>query len=92
MSYNCHAEYLGDGRLRIKQKDFDRLYRAFVLARDGGRCRYCDSGSDLSLDHLRPPRMGGGHGPENLVTACRSCNSRKGSRTPEQAGMALVAA
>lgn len=27
---------------------------------------------------------------DNLVTACRSCNSSKGSRTPEQAGMTLV--
>jgi 5-methylcytosine-specific restriction endonuclease McrA len=26
----------------------------------------------------------------NVVTACRSCNERKGSRLPEEAGMELV--
>ena len=26
----------------------------------------------------------------NVVTACRACNHRKSSRTPEQAGMALL--
>ena len=25
-----------------------------------------------------------------MVTACRSCNQRKGNRTPEQAGMPLL--
>jgi 5-methylcytosine-specific restriction endonuclease McrA len=26
---------------------------------------------------------------DNLVTACRPCNKRKGGKTPEQAGMVL---
>ena len=30
--------------------------------------------------------------PENLVTACVRCNTRKGSRTPEEARMPLLTA
>lgn len=65
-------------------------HRTTVYYRDGRRCRYCAASSNLSLDHLLPPRMGGTHEPSNLVTCCRLCNSRKGSRTPEQAGMVLL--
>ena len=36
--------------------------------------------SDLCLDHLIPRMRGGPDSPENLVTACRSCNSSKGGR------------
>ncbi len=65
-------------------------HRKAVYSRDGGRCRYCQAAENLSIDHLCPPRLGGTHALENLVTACRPCNSKKGSRTPEQAGMHLL--
>ena len=34
--------------------------------------------------------MGGTKTWENIVTCCVSCNHRKGGRTPEKAGMALI--
>ena len=43
-------------------------------------CCYCGATSDLCLDHLIPRMRGGPDSPENLVTACRSCNSSKGGR------------
>lgn len=61
----------------------------FVYARDGKRCRYCGSTDRLSIDHLIPRCQGGTDHESNLVVACRTCNSRKGGRTPEQAGMVL---
>lgn len=64
-----------------------RRHRRRVLARDGGACRYCGATEDLTLDHVIPKSRRGAHDPANLVTACRSCNSKKGARTPDEAGM-----
>jgi len=61
-----------------------------VYERDGARCRYCGATERLSVDHVVPRCQGGGDEPENLVVACKSCNSRKGGRTPQQAGMVLL--
>ncbi len=43
-------------------------------------CCYCGSTDNLCMDHMIPKTHGGTDNPENLVTACRSCNSSKGSR------------
>ena len=70
-----------------------RFNRRNVFARDGNRCQYCGkrfATSELSLDHVRPRSQGGEMGWENIVCCCVGCNSRKGGRTPEQAGMRLV--
>lgn len=65
-----------------------RVARPAILARDGGACRYCGAAAD-TVDHI-VPRCQGGHDREtNLASACRRCNTRKGGRTPAQAGMAL---
>ena len=42
------------------------------------------------MEHIIPLSRGGRQSWMNLVTACRSCNTRKGSRTPQQAGMPLL--
>jgi HNH endonuclease len=44
-----------------------------------GLCHYCGDDSNLSLDHLIPQFRNGEHSANNLVEACRSCNSSKGS-------------
>lgn len=46
----------------------------------GQRCNYCGSGDNLSLDHIFPIKYGGRDNPENLVLACRTCNSSKGKK------------
>jgi hypothetical protein len=43
-------------------------------------CCYCGSRELLSIDHLIPTKRGGEHSGENLVWACRTCNSAKGAR------------
>lgn len=60
--------------------------RGNILHRDGYRCVYCGSGEKLCVDHAMPVQLGGGDDPDNLVTACKQCNSGKAGRTPEQAG------
>src|SRR2546422_5771096 len=49
-----------------------------VFERDGYTCSFCGSQDDLTLDHYVALSLGGTHDESNLVTACRSCNGRKG--------------
>lgn len=64
------------------------LNRKAVFARDRHRCQYCGTSAE-NLDHVMPRSRGGDHTWENVVAACRSCNTRKGDRTPDEAGMQL---
>lgn len=75
-----------------KRKPIPAKLRTQVFERDAYRCRYCRSYESLSLDHVVPVVAGGTNTEENLVAACRACNSRKHGRTPEQAGMTLLPA
>ena len=43
-------------------------------------CCYCGSKVKLHMDHLIPQIKGGGDNADNLVWACRSCNSSKRER------------
>lgn len=64
-----------------------------VFARDEYRCQYCGhvfKRKELSRDHVYPKRLGGQMTWNNVASACRKCNGRKGGRTPEQAGMRLL--
>lgn len=66
------------------------LSRQNIFKRDGGKCQYCSSTRDLTLDHVIPRSRGGKSSWDNLVTACKSCNSKKGDFTPEEANMPLL--
>jgi len=65
------------------------LTRQNLFKRDGNECLYCGSRGDLTLDHVMPKSRGGTTTWSNLVTACKRCNSIKGSNTPEEADMPL---
>jgi len=67
------------------------LNRKNVFRRDNFQCQYCGSAErQLTIDHMIPRSQGGEDSWENLVTACGPCNSRKGNRTPQEAGMHLL--
>lgn len=65
------------------------LTRQNVFKRDRFSCQYCGSGKNLTLDHIMPRSRGGQSSWSNLVAACRRCNTVKGDRTPEEAGLFL---
>jgi 5-methylcytosine-specific restriction endonuclease McrA len=70
-----------------------KVSRQNVFARDRFRCGYCGrpgAFEELTYDHVVPRARGGKTVWENVVTACRACNSKKGDRTPEQAAMPLL--
>jgi 5-methylcytosine-specific restriction endonuclease McrA len=69
------------------------LSRKNILMRDRYTCQYCQRtmpSGELTLDHVVPRARHGETTWENLVACCHTCNNRKGSRTPEEAGMRLV--
>lgn len=65
------------------------LSRKNILRRDGHRCQYCGTSSNLTVDHMMPRSRGGEDTWENLVTACIKCNNKKGDRTPEESKLSL---
>jgi len=77
-------------RLRIYQRDNYTCWycgRRLVPATTsafGTHALQSDKSLIPTLDHL-DPRIRGGYGLDsNLVTACQTCNSRKGSKTVEE--------
>jgi hypothetical protein len=70
------------------------LNNATLFRRDANLCLYCGHrfpASELSRDHVQPMSRGGTDSWKNVVTACKRCNHFKGDRTPEAAGMQLLA-
>jgi len=78
--------------VRFKRKIKYSKYNVF--ARDDYKCQYCgkeiERGCEMTLDHVNPRSQGGTTCWENTVLACRSCNFKKGGRTPKEAHMRLM--
>lgn len=55
-----------------------RIYRQIV-----GPCAYCGDEAADQIDHATPYTVGGQDVPENVVSACRLCNLRKGRKRAE---------
>lgn len=75
------------------KKQVVRFSRTNIFIRDQYGCQYCGNRfprTNLTLDHVIPIVQGGRKSWENIVTACKPCNQRKGGRTPQQAGIALT--
>lgn len=67
--------------------------RASIMLRDAYICQYCGESpghNNLTVDHVVPRSRGGAHDWHNLVTACKRCNQKKGSLTPDEAMMHLI--
>lgn len=59
--------------------------RMQVFERDGYTCRRCQkqlTRFTATLDYVKPPSEGGDESPENLVTTCAECNTRKSRQAP----------
>lgn len=65
-----------------------------LFGRDRYLCAYCGKHEpnyhNLSRDHIMPKSRGGENTWMNVVTSCRDCNSRKGSKTLKEAGLELL--
>jgi 5-methylcytosine-specific restriction endonuclease McrA len=68
-----------------------RLSRREIFIRDNYTCQYCGTRTrDLTLDHVIPRSKGGPHTWENLVSACKACNHRKGGKMLSETKMHLA--
>ena len=59
--------------------------RRDIRAQAGSICEYCHTTEQwqyvpFTIDHVRPPRLGGTSAPDNLALACFHCNRQKGER------------
>lgn len=89
----------------VKTKKYFRLNnqkvnfsRKNLFIRDNYTCQYCHTKQDirnLTYDHVVPKsvwdstKYGSSTCWTNIVTACISCNRKKGNKTPQQANMQL---
>jgi 5-methylcytosine-specific restriction endonuclease McrA len=72
---------------RVLHQQHKRQVKRATFRDCGRRCVYCGTGLGLenaTLDHVIPLSRGGTHAPGNLVSACQSCNQRKGSLLPTE--------
>ena len=82
------------GLSEIRDRYVPPLNNRTLFRRDANICMYCGKQfltRDLTRDHIRPISQGGSDNWSNVVAACRRCNNHKGGRTPEQAGVQLIA-
>ena len=64
------------------------ISRRGVFLRDGFECQYCGHRAE-SIDHVVPRSRGGQHIWENVVAACRRCNTVKRDRYLHETSMRL---
>ena len=60
----------------LSANDWDRCKNYF-----GNRCAYCGKEAELTLDHFVPVSKSGELSINNIISACRSCNSSKGNKS-----------
>jgi 5-methylcytosine-specific restriction endonuclease McrA len=82
--------------VHVPRKFRRQVTNTFLFARDHYTCQFCGRAERelgfrecLTRDHIRPISRGGTNDWTNVVTACSTCNTRKGNRLPEECGFRL---
>ena len=80
--------------VHVPRKFRRQVTNTFLFARDDYRCQFCGRTNGqlrhrecLTWDHLVPLSRGGTNEWANVVTACSTCNTRKGNRLPAECGL-----
>ena len=82
-----------NGKLKLLRRHgkFDEIMYVITYRQKGrNKCYYCGRVNSeieplkITLDHIYPRSLGGPTIPQNLIPACRKCNSTKENMTPEQ--------
>jgi len=82
--------------VRVPRKFRRQVTNTFLFARDGYACQFCGRSERelgfrecLTRDHIVPLSRGGTNDWTNVVTACSTCNTRKGNRLPQECGFRI---
>ncbi len=80
--------------VHVPRKFRRQVTNTFLFARDDYRCQFCRRTTVqlrprecLTRDHLVPLSRGGTNAWTNVLTACSTCNTRKGNHLPAECGM-----
>lgn len=91
---SAHAEWQMPSVIALKEYYAPKTRPAFtrfnVFLRDNFTCQYTGEKlpvSELTFDHVIPRSRGGKTTWENIVTASREANTRKGNKLPHECGM-----
>ena len=74
----------------VKPSTHPNFTRFNVFLRDKFACQYCGDKNDLTFDHLLPKSKGGLTDWNNVVTACSTCNVKKGGKLYEHCDLKLT--
>jgi hypothetical protein len=75
----------------MEKRSVSKKLRFEIMKRDGFACRYCGAtavSTVLEVDHVLALANGGSNEPDNLVTACKDCNSGKSDRSLDDRALA----
>lgn len=64
--------------------EFTREEWLHLVESYSGRCAYCGAQEPMTVDHVIPLSKGGSNGIENILPACRPCNTSKGTKSVEE--------
>lgn len=80
--YERSSDYLFN-MSALTRKEARRIWRESIKDAWANRCAYCGKppidDSSLTIDHIKPRCKGGEDRTSNVIPACCSCNSDKGS-------------
>lgn len=71
-----------DKRLKENHGTLSGAQWKAILRFYDGKCAYCGAEGKMTIDHVIPVAKGGKTESANIVPACRSCNSKKGTGQP----------
>lgn len=88
-AYLCDERFTPPTQKRIRKEDRpSKAKRVDIWVKTEGRCYYCGSmlehKTTFCIDHIVPQIGEGEDNIENVVPACRSCNSTKGTKQIEE--------
>ena len=87
------VRFVGNVLKRFKFNRVIKFSRENVFIRDAGTCQYCSkqlTKQNFTLDHVVPVSQGGKKVWNNIVTCCKQCNQKKGSKSLKKSGMKLL--
>lgn len=67
-----------------KQHCVSGKQKAAIMAKTDGKCAYCGTDENMTIDHMVPVGRGGTDDFSNLLPACRACNADKRHMTHDE--------